>query len=118
MIYIVLIYIIIIHFRFCFNNSKITVFPSEYFCPVDYDTGEILVSNNTYMIHHYAGTWQSEESMEIRKLKEQYCQKYGRYWGNIFAKTRYYRKKNGLKGLIKFFILGVRNKIRKFFKRY
>lgn len=101
-----------------FNNSKITVFPCEYFCPIDYDTGENHTSENTYMIHHYAGTWQTPESLEIRKLKEKYCEKYGKYLGNKITKIYYYRKKNGLKGVIELCCSAIKNKMRKILKRY
>jgi len=101
-----------------YRGSKITIFPREYFCPIDYDTGENFLSEETYMIHHYAGTWQTAEALEIRKLKEQYSQKYGRWLGNKLAKTVYYHKKEGFKGITGLFFQGIKNKIRKVFKRY
>lgn len=45
------------------NTSKIQyidgiyVYPQEYFCPIDYATGKLLVTNNTFSIHHYMGSW-------------------------------------------------------------
>ena len=35
------------------------IFPSEYFCPMDWFTGETKVTNRTVSIHHFAGSWQS-----------------------------------------------------------
>lgn len=100
------------------NDSKITVFPSEYFCPIDYDTGESNISKNTYMVHHYAGTWQTAEAFEIRALKEKFSKKYGRFLGNKMAKLYYYKNKNGLKSVINLFYQAIKNRIRKIFKRY
>ncbi len=37
--------------------AGITVYPSEYFCPVNPSTGELKITENTYTIHHYAATW-------------------------------------------------------------
>ena len=33
------------------------IYPCEYFCPLSQITGEILITGNTYSIHHYDGTW-------------------------------------------------------------
>ena len=92
------------------NKSQITIFPREYFCPIDYDTGESTLSEKTYMIHHYAGTWQSSESHEIRHLKEQYSKKYGRWLGNKLAKINYHYSKSGFKGLVKLCFKSTKNK--------
>lgn len=35
----------------------IDIYPSEYFCAKDKDTGKMYITDNTYSIHHYAGTW-------------------------------------------------------------
>ncbi|MBE6777087.1 MAG: glycosyl transferase [Ruminococcaceae bacterium] len=35
----------------------ITIFPKEYFCPMNHDTGKIKKTKKTYSIHHFEGTW-------------------------------------------------------------
>ena len=35
----------------------ITMYPKEYFCPKDYRTGKIHLTENTYCIHHFSGSW-------------------------------------------------------------
>lgn len=47
------------------NNKKQTVldmvvYPTEYFCPKNFDTFEINISNNTYSIHHFDMSWVSD----------------------------------------------------------
>ena len=37
------------------------VFSSEYFCPIDYSTGRLKLTSNTYTIHHFSGSWLSAE---------------------------------------------------------
>lgn len=37
-----------------------TIYPPEYFSPLNYETGEMNVTENTYSIHHYTASWQSE----------------------------------------------------------
>lgn len=36
-----------------------TVFPCEYFCPINMETGKLECTKNTYSIHRYAGSWVS-----------------------------------------------------------
>ena len=35
----------------------ITIYPKDYFCPKDYETGQIHLTSNTHCIHHFAGSW-------------------------------------------------------------
>lgn len=35
----------------------IAFYPNEYFCPKDYETGKITVTENTFCIHHYDASW-------------------------------------------------------------
>ena len=37
--------------------SGITIYPSEYFCPINIVTNRLHITNNTYTIHHYAASW-------------------------------------------------------------
>ena len=33
------------------------VFPVDYFSPMDVETKELIVTENTYTIHHFMGSW-------------------------------------------------------------
>lgn len=33
------------------------IYPKEYFCPLDYESGLLETTNNTYTIHHYSASW-------------------------------------------------------------
>ncbi len=56
----------------------VTVYPNEYLCPtvpLDGEEGEIELTDNTYAIHHFTGTWRTPEIMEkimekVRNAKE------------------------------------------------
>lgn len=53
-------------------NSKqtlkdIVIFPTEYFCPMNYQTKEIKITEKTYSIHHYDASWQSN-TMKLKTL--------------------------------------------------
>ena len=34
-----------------------TIYPNDSFCPIDYDTRELKITENTRTIHHYAESW-------------------------------------------------------------
>ena len=37
--------------------GAVEVYPSDYFCPQNYQTGKTECTPNTYSIHHYEGSW-------------------------------------------------------------
>lgn len=45
------------------NNNNIFRFPIDYFSPMTWDTHELNISNNTYAIHHFAGTWKQNKTL-------------------------------------------------------
>ena len=51
-------------------NFGIYVYSMDYFIAKSYITGEVDITNNTYAIHHYAGTWLSDSDK-----KKQYIYK-------------------------------------------
>lgn len=42
-----------------FNCGELTIFPSEYFCPQDFESGKLTITANTHAIHHYDSSWYS-----------------------------------------------------------
>lgn len=57
------------------DNSKqrvldYTFYPKDYFCPKDSTTLELKITNNTYTIHHFAGSWVPHRKMRkfIKKI--------------------------------------------------
>ena len=34
-----------------------TIYPKDYFCPIDYYTGKTSITNNTFSIHHFFMSW-------------------------------------------------------------
>lgn len=52
--------------------KEVYFYPPEYFCPLDYTTGNLTITENTYSIHHYMATWQTKVEEKIIKI----CQKY------------------------------------------
>lgn len=47
----------------------INVYPIDYFNPLDWDTRQLNISNNTYSIHRYASTWFDQNASVRQKIK-------------------------------------------------
>lgn len=46
----------------------ITFYPKDYFCPKSYEDGKIYLTDNTYTIHHFAGSWLTPKQYVVEKL--------------------------------------------------
>jgi mannosyltransferase OCH1-like enzyme len=49
--------------------AGIWVYPKDFFCPKDYETKKISLTDNTVAIHHFDGSWHSKSD----KMKELLC---------------------------------------------
>lgn len=50
------------------KSSGILIYPKEYFCPKDYITGEMNITDKTKSIHHYSATWVSNKRTFVDKV--------------------------------------------------
>ena len=48
----------------------IQIFPAEYFSPLDWKTGKIKKTMNTYSIHHYEASWLSKGEFRWMKIRQ------------------------------------------------
>ena len=73
---------------------EVTVYPPEFFCPVDYLTGKTVITENTYSIHHFAASWITEQEIAIQKVVDD--------TRNNYNGIRYYvEKQRGLYAIAK-----------------
>ena len=94
-----------------FKTNLVTVYTPEYFCPINYQTGELFITENTISIHHFSASWISEddaaEADEISKILKNNLPVIAQ------IKKQYYlysRQKNN--GNTNSFVLYIINKIR------
>ena len=56
----------------CLNGiwkiDSLTIYPSDYFCPIDYETGNMCITANTYSIHHFSALWHTKFDRIILKI--------------------------------------------------
>lgn len=69
--------------KFQIINGEFAVFPKDYFCPKSYVDGQIYLTENTYTIHHFAGSWHSEDKTLTKLVKL-----FGKVWGHRFWKAK------------------------------
>ena len=50
-----------------FVVRDISIYPKEYFCPIDYLTGDEEYTENTRAVHHYDSTWLTKGEQEINQ---------------------------------------------------
>ena len=87
------------------NNSfqvigdKVVLFPFDYLCAKHWENGKIKITENTYTVHHFNGSWLTEED----KLTYEQFKKLRKYCGSwlamrIIGAIKIYRSK-GIKGV-------------------
>ena len=59
----------------------VTMYPHDYFCPKDWQTGNINLTENSHTIHHFAGSWHTEaqkkQAAKNNARREKYIARYG-----------------------------------------
>ena len=73
-----------------------TVYPTEYFCPVDPITYEKNITDRTVSIHHYGGSWCPPEQKEYLELRAIYARKYPRAVASTIAFFLIEKKNKGI----------------------
>ena len=89
--------------------DKIIVLPKDYMCPLDYDTGKLIITNNTYSIHWFQGSWKSEEERKLKKLWQTLTPIFGKKNAGHIAVLIGYPRYYGLKKTFKYYIDKIEN---------
>lgn len=59
--------------------GDITIYPKDYFNPMDMDSGKIHITPNTISIHHYAATWVDDYSRFRGKVYQKITSMFGKH---------------------------------------
>lgn len=79
----------------------LTLLPYDYLCPKDFQTKIVTVTENTYVIHHFDGSWISEEDRLAAVLQNKYRKYLPNKFACRFAKFQSIRRLHGLKSAFK-----------------
>ncbi len=63
------------------------IYPSEYFCPMDMNTGKLQITENTYTIHHYSASWCDKRSKLGGKVYRLINRVFGEKFANALKKV-------------------------------
>ena len=58
------------------RDNTMILLPFDYLCAKSFETGRVEKTNNTYTIHHFAGSWIPEETREYAKRFKSYYSYY------------------------------------------
>ena len=58
------------------ENGLMTVYSSDFFQPFDYVSGRKNITNNTFSIHYFSGTWLSEDAAQKRDRTRQHYEEF------------------------------------------
>lgn len=64
-------------------NDAFTIYPVDYFCPKNNDTGIITLTKNSYAIHHFNASWRKPYYLKLREKRHNFYEKYGEEQGKI-----------------------------------
>ncbi len=57
--------------------DDITLYPTEYFCPLHSTSGEMNITKNTYSIHRYSMSWLPKAERNFRLLEQKLSKPFG-----------------------------------------
>lgn len=79
--------------QYCFKNVNeiqkiggVYIYPKEYFCPMDYSTGKLNITDNSRSIHWYDASWLDEKMKKRRNRSEMIRNRFNGNFGKILSK--------------------------------
>ena len=88
---------ILIRHGLCCNNELqrlpgCTVFPSDYFAPMSFETGVCRQTKHTYSIHYYNMSWFTEEEKKNQRKRQRLYARYGKRLADRLLRTEQFLK--------------------------
>ena len=87
-----------------------TLLPYDYLCPKDDVTKIVTITENTYVIHHFDGSWLSAEDKCFAELKIKYSKVFPNKVAGYMAKFSAIKKMRGFKSAVKEFFGWIKKK--------
>ena len=77
-------------------ENGFTLFPTEYFCPMNYETGKTIITKNTFSIHHYHASWKTQEEKQEMMIYMRYVKCFGQFLGERIYQFVQTSKEHGI----------------------
>ena len=73
----------------------VTIYPRDFFCPKSYATGVITKTPNTHAIHHFSGSWRSDDHRDRKRAQGQLNRLLGVRLGSAALTVRHIYRTEG-----------------------
>lgn len=73
--------------------KDVVFYPHEYFCPKDWVTGNIYLTDKTYVIHHFNASWHTPKEKKENEIRLNLIKKYGKELGSKKYEKRLKKKR-------------------------
>lgn len=77
-------------------DNNIIILPFDYLCAKSYKTGKIIKSENTYTIHHFIGSWLSDDEKKRDAIRKKLVPVLGIYFASLVAGAFFIFKTKGI----------------------
>lgn len=78
----------------------ITIYPRDYFCPYNRTTEKLNLTEHTYTIHYFNGSWISDDKKKIVERRKNIAKRYGKIVGYLYYGVGIWRKE-GLRQMLR-----------------
>ncbi len=68
--------------------AGVFIYPNDYFCPIDYKTKELRITENTRSIHHYAQSWLPFKARLFNFITGLFGMRFSKWCANVYKKIR------------------------------
>lgn len=82
------------------QKDGISIYPMEYFCPKNPKTGHLIITPNTYSIHHYSASWYTDSQRKKLIQSQRTNAILGIRLGKLVNTTRIVIARYGVRGAI------------------
>lgn len=92
-----------------YDNLK--VYASEYFCPINYKTQEMKITEKTYSIHHYSALWISEDKRLLNQKIDEVNKRFAKPIAIVMRfqlKYVYYKKTGEVSSFVGFCVFVIK----------
>lgn len=69
--------------------GDITIYPQEYFAPINVISGRLHMTPNTYTIHRYMGSWDEKQKRALKDIIRDYLPEWLFFLNNRIKRRRY-----------------------------
>ncbi len=76
------------------NIKNCLIFPKDYFCPKNYNIQKLIITENTYSIHHFYGSWYTLQMKTYNLLVKIFGDKFVKFIVDILKKLNIKNEQN------------------------